>query len=133
MRRTKIVATIGPASRDPRVLERLVRAGVNVLRLNFSHGSHEEHAQVVKAARNIEARLGQPLALLQDLSGPKIRTGRVAGGEIELRDGARLAITTDESVEGTPELISTTGQSRSRVSASSARSWTGGRSGPTRA
>jgi pyruvate kinase len=108
MRRTKIVATIGPASRDPRVLERLVRAGVNVLRLNFSHGSHEEHAQVVKAARNIEARLGQPLALLQDLSGPKIRTGRVAGGEIELRNGARLAITTDESVEGTPELISTT-------------------------
>jgi pyruvate kinase len=108
MRRTKIVATIGPASRDPRVLERLVQAGVNVLRLNFSHGSHSEHAQVVKAAREIEARLGQPLALLQDLSGPKIRTGRVAGGEIELRDGARVAISTDVSVEGTPELISTT-------------------------
>ena len=108
MRRTKIVATIGPASRDPRVLERLVRAGVNVLRLNFSHGTHEEHARVVKTAREIETRLGQPLALLQDLSGPKIRTRRVAGGEIELRDGARVAITTDESVEGTPELISTT-------------------------
>jgi pyruvate kinase len=108
MRRTKIVATVGPASRDPRVLERLVRAGANVLRLNFSHGTHEEHAQVVEAAREIETRLGQPLALLQDLSGPKIRTGRVAGGEIELRDGARVAITTDESVEGTPELISTT-------------------------
>ena len=108
MRRTKIIATIGPASRDPTVLERLVRAGVNVLRLNFSHGTHEEHAQVVKAAREIETRLGQPLALLQDLSGPKIRTGRVAGGEIELRDGARVDITPDESVEGTPELISTT-------------------------
>ena len=108
MRRTKIVATIGPASRDRRVLEHLVEAGVNVLRLNFSHGTHEEHARVVKAAREIEAQLGQPLALLQDLSGPKIRTGRVAGGEIELRDGARVAITTDESVEGTPELISTT-------------------------
>ena len=82
MRRTKIVAPIGPASRDPRVLERLVRAGANVLRLNFSHGTHEGHAQVVRAAREIEARLGRPLALLQDLSGPKIRTGRVAGGEI---------------------------------------------------
>jgi len=79
-----------------------------VLRLNFSHGTHEEHAQVVRAAREIEARLGQPLALLQDLSGPKIRTGRVAGGEIDLRDGARVVITTDESVEGTPERIATT-------------------------
>ncbi len=108
MRRTKIVATIGPASRDPQVLEHLIRAGANVLRLNFSHGTHEEHAQVVRAAREIEARLGRPLALLQDLSGPKIRTGRMAGGEIKLRTGARVAITTDESVEGTPELVSTT-------------------------
>jgi pyruvate kinase len=108
MRRTKIVATIGPASRDPRVLERLIRAGVDVLRLNFSHGTHEEHAQVVRAAREIETRLGRPLALLQDLSGPKIRTGRMAGGEVELRAGERVAITTDESVVGTPELISTT-------------------------
>ncbi len=108
MRRTKIVATIGPASRDPRVLERLVRAGADVLRLNFSHGTYGEHAEVVRAAREIGARLGQPLALLQDLSGPKIRTGRVAGGEVEVRDGAHLTITTDESVEGTPELISTT-------------------------
>jgi pyruvate kinase len=107
MRRTKIVATIGPASRDPRVLERLIEAGANVLRLNFSHGTHGEHAEVMRAAREIAARRGQPLALLQDLSGPKIRVGPVAGGEIELRDGARVAITTDESVEGTPELIST--------------------------
>ena len=82
MRRPKIVATIGPASRERHVLERIIRAGANVLRLNFSHGTHEEHAQVVETARAIERRLGQPLALLQDLSGPKIRTGRVAGGEI---------------------------------------------------
>ena len=108
MRRTKIVATIGPASRERPVLERMVRAGVNVLRLNFSHGTYEEHARVIEIAREIETRLGQPLALLQDLSGPKIRTGRVAGGEIALRAGARIAITTDLSVEGTPELISTT-------------------------
>jgi len=108
MRRTKIVATIGPASRPPDVLERLVLAGVNVLRLNFSHGTHEEHLAVIRTARDIAARHHRPLALLQDLSGPKIRTGEVAGGEIHLRDGARVAITTDTKVVGTPELISTT-------------------------
>jgi pyruvate kinase len=107
MRRTKIVATIGPASREPAVLERLIRAGVNVVRLNFSHGEHEQHLAVIRSVREICARLGSPVALLQDLSGPKIRTGRVRGDGIELVDGARIEITTDESVEGTPELIST--------------------------
>jgi pyruvate kinase len=108
MRRTKIVATIGPASRSPAMLEKLVEAGVNVLRLNFSHGTHEEHFDVIGAAREIGARLHRPIALLQDLSGPKIRTGDIKGGEIELRDGAKLVITTDASVEGTADLISTT-------------------------
>ena len=108
MRRTKIVATIGPASRDPGVLERLIEAGANVVRLNFSHGAHEEHLAVIRAVREIAARLERSVALLQDLSGPKIRTGRVrGGGAIELQDGARLVITTDESVEGTAERIST--------------------------
>jgi pyruvate kinase len=108
MRRTKIVATIGPSSREPRILERLVEAGVDVLRLNFSHGEQAEHLEVMKTAREIAARRGQPIALLQDLSGPKIRTGKVRGGTpVELRDGARVTITTDETVEGTPELIST--------------------------
>ena len=60
------------------MLERLLRAGVDVLRLNFSHGSHEQHLAVMRAAREIAARLGRPLALLQDLSGPKIRTGQGA-------------------------------------------------------
>ena len=102
MRRTKIVATIGPASRDPAVLERLLEAGVDVVRLNFSHGEHEQHLQVMKAAREIAARDDRPLALLQDLSGPKIRTGKLRGGEpIELRAGAQITITTDETVEGT--------------------------------
>ena len=108
MRRPKIVATIGPASRSPEMLERLVRAGVDVVRLNFSHGTHEQHLEVIRSVRAISERLQRPVALLQDLSGPKIRTGKVRGGEIELRDGARLAITTDEAVEGTPELIATT-------------------------
>jgi pyruvate kinase len=108
MRRTKIVATIGPASRETKVLERVVQAGANVLRLNFSHGSHEDHLRIIHDAREVGARLHRPLALLQDLSGPKIRTGRVRGGEIEIATGTRIGITTDESVEGTPELISTT-------------------------
>ena len=108
MRRTKIVATIGPASRSPEMLERLIQAGVNVFRLNFSHGTHEEHFEVIRAARDIAARLHRPVALLQDLSGPKIRTGKVAGNGVELVKGARLAITTDTSIEGTAELISTT-------------------------
>jgi pyruvate kinase len=108
MRRTKIVATIGPASRSPEMLERLVQAGVNVFRLNFSHGTHEEHFEVIRAAREIGARLHRPIALLQDLSGPKIRTGNVAGNGVLLVKGARIAVTTDTSIEGTAELISTT-------------------------
>jgi pyruvate kinase len=109
MRRTKIVATIGPASRDPQVLEQLIRAGVNVCRLNFSHGSHDDHLAVIRAAREIAARLDVPLALLQDLSGPKIRTGRMKGDRpVELKDGGHVRITTDHAVEGTAELISTT-------------------------
>ncbi|MGE5125207.1 MAG: pyruvate kinase [Betaproteobacteria bacterium] len=108
MRRTKIVATVGPASRGPQMLERLAKAGVNVFRLNFSHGSHEQHLEVVRSAREIAQRLELPLALLQDLSGPKIRTGTVAGDAVELVRGARLTITTDLAVEGTPERISTT-------------------------
>jgi pyruvate kinase len=109
VRRTKIVATVGPASREPAVLARLIEAGVDVVRLNFSHGDHEQHRQVIVAAREIAVRAGRPIALLQDLSGPKIRTGRLRnGGPIELRAGERIVITTDETVEGRPGLISTT-------------------------
>ena len=108
MRRTKIVATIGPASRDPVILQKLIEAGVNVVRMNFSHGEHADHLQVMLAVRDIAERTGRSIALLQDLSGPKIRTGRVKDDAVELRDGATLAITIDESVEGTSELISTT-------------------------
>jgi pyruvate kinase len=108
MRRTKLVATIGPASSSPEVLERLLQAGADVLRLNFSHGTQEQHLQVIRAARASAARLDRPLALLQDLAGPKIRTGRMAGGQIELRRGARVTITTDIASEGTAERISTT-------------------------
>jgi hypothetical protein len=109
MRRTKIVATIGPASRERKVLESLAQAGVDVVRLNFSHGEHEQHLEVMQATREIAAHLGRPIALLQDLSGPKIRTGRLKDDKpVELRTGERVTITTDESIEGTAKLISTT-------------------------
>ncbi|HET8646871.1 MAG TPA: pyruvate kinase, partial [Vicinamibacteria bacterium] len=90
-------------------LAQLIAAGVDVVRLNFSHGDHEQHRQVIVSAREIAARAGRPIALLQDLSGPKIRTGKLRGGQpIELRNGERVLITTDETVEGHPGLISTT-------------------------
>src|SRR5262245_5586968 len=108
MRRTKIVATIGPASCRPDVLERLLRAGVNVVRQNFSHGEHEGHRQVVAAVRALAARTGEAIAILQDLAGPKIRIGKLeGGGPVELREGARVTISTDDVV-GTAERISTT-------------------------
>ena len=109
MRRTKIVATIGPASREPAVLERLARAGVDVVRLNFSHGDHPLHLEVIRRVREISSTVGRPIAILQDLSGPKIRTGRLTGGgPVELKRGRRIVITTDETIEGTAERISTT-------------------------
>ena len=77
--RTKIVATVGPASRGPEMLRRLAEAGVDVFRLNFSHGSHEEHAVTYEAIREVNRLLGRRIAILQDLCGPKIRLGAIAG------------------------------------------------------
>jgi pyruvate kinase len=109
MRRTKIVATVGPASRDPAVLERLILSGVDVVRLNFSHGEALQHIAVLKDVRAIAARHDRAVAVLQDLCGPKMRTGLLAGGgPVELRPGARVRITTDETILGTAERISTT-------------------------
>jgi len=93
LRKTKIVATIGPASSSSQMLEKLARAGMNVARLNFSHGSHEEQAKSVQAIRGVSARLGMPLAILQDLSGPKVRTGRLAKTEVWLEEGEDFSLT----------------------------------------
>src|SRR3954469_22689655 len=84
-RRTKIVATIGPASRDPEVLVRLVEAGMDVARLNFSHGTAEDHAEVAQRVREAAGRAGRNVAVLQDLPGPKLRIGPLAGGIAELK------------------------------------------------
>jgi len=87
MRRTKIVATIGPASRDPEVLVRMVEAGMDVARLNFSHGSAEEHAETADRVRAAAGRAGRQVAILQDLPGPKLRIGHLRDGLAELKVG----------------------------------------------
>ncbi|MDT3677844.1 MAG: pyruvate kinase [Burkholderiaceae bacterium] len=94
-RATKIVATLGPASSSPDVLERMLRAGVNVVRANFSHGTAEEHSAVVASVREIAARLGQSVGVLADLQGPKIRIGKFADGKIELEVGDRFVFDID--------------------------------------
>ncbi len=94
MPRTKIVCTIGPASRAPETLRRLADAGMDVARLNFSHGSHAEHAAVVAAVRAIAEQVGRPIAILQDLAGIKVRIGAVAGGAVSLQPGAAFTLTT---------------------------------------
>ena len=90
MRRTKIVATIGPASRDPEVLVRLVEAGMDVARLNFSHGTAEEHADTARLVRDAAGRAGRQVAILQDLPGPKLRIGPLADDIAELKPGDHL-------------------------------------------
>jgi pyruvate kinase len=91
-RRVKIVCTIGPASDSEDTLVQLITAGMDVARLNFSHGSHEEHARRFRAVRNASARCGRPVAILQDLCGPKIRVGRVPGGPRPVPTGDELVL-----------------------------------------
>lgn len=93
-RRTKIVATLGPASGSAEMIEQLVGAGVNVFRQNMSHGSHEDHRRLYGLVRAAAEKLGQPIAILADLCGPKIRAGRFEGGRIELVDGEQVTVTT---------------------------------------
>ena len=100
MRRTKIVCTIGPASSRPETLDRLVAAGMDVARLNFSHGTHAEHAEVIQAIRAGETRWGRPVTILQDLQGPKVRLGTFVGGQASLVTGEEFTLTA-RSVKGT--------------------------------
>jgi pyruvate kinase len=101
-RRTKIVATIGPATRSVETIAELLGAGVDVLRLNFSHGSRSEHADNVAMARQAAERVGREVGLLGDLPGPKLRIDEVAGGVIELGTGTTVTLTTQEEV-GAPD------------------------------
>ncbi|MBA3640083.1 MAG: pyruvate kinase [Acidobacteria bacterium] len=107
MRRTKIVATLGPASSSPEMIERLIDSGVSVFRLNFSHGNHEAHAEVYHRVRAAAATARSIVAVMQDLSGPKIRTTALAGGTpITLADGSELRIRGGEDTGG-PGLVFT--------------------------
>ncbi|MGZ3772318.1 MAG: pyruvate kinase [Pseudobdellovibrionaceae bacterium] len=103
-RRAKIVATIGPATRDEKNLEQAIKAGMNVARLNFSHGSHEDHLKVIRSLRKLSSDLRAPVAILQDLQGPKIRVGKFENGSIELKPEEKVIITT-AAVVGRPGLI----------------------------
>jgi pyruvate kinase len=110
MRRTKIVCTIGPATRSEERLEQLMRAGMNVARVNFSHGTYDEHALIIERVRSVSARLDCPIAILLDLQGPKIRTGSLQDGQaVMLNDGAEVTITT-HPVIGNAQIIATTYQ-----------------------
>jgi pyruvate kinase len=91
--RTKIVCTIGPASGSPEALARLAAAGMDVARLNFSHGTHSEHAAVIAAVRDVAERAGRPIAILQDLAGIKLRIGEIAGGAVALAAGEAFTLT----------------------------------------
>ena len=91
--KTKIVCTIGPVSRDPEILEQLMDAGMDVCRLNFSHGTHAEHAELVAAIRKVAGEKDRHIAILQDLAGPKIRTGDLRDGPVQLVPGAKIILT----------------------------------------
>ena len=95
MRRTKIVCTIGPSSSSTEALSRLIDAGMDVARLNFSHGSHEDHANVIANIRSLSKEKGRPIALLQDLSGPKVRVGIVPDDGVHLERGGEVVLTLD--------------------------------------
>jgi pyruvate kinase len=104
-RRTKIVCTIGPASESADVVEKLILAGMNVARLNFSHGSHQDQARRIGAVRDAAARLSTPVAILQDLPGPKIRTGRLKSKAVTLKEGSTFVLTT-RHVDGDEHSVS---------------------------
>jgi pyruvate kinase len=108
MRRTKIVATIGPASRDPETLIRMVEAGLDVARLNFSHGDRDVHAENADRVRAAAATVGRPVAILQDLPGPKLRVGVMANDIAELKPGERLILVCGSTEPGNDERMSVT-------------------------
>jgi pyruvate kinase len=99
MRRTKIVATIGPASREPETLARMMQAGMDVARLNYSHGSLDEHAETVTRVRDAANRTGRPVAILQDLPGPKLRIGPLRDDLVELTPGEPLTLVCGDGEE----------------------------------
>jgi pyruvate kinase len=104
-RRTKVVCTLGPATSSPAVMERLIKAGMNVARLNLSHGTYKEHTERIQTLRKLTQGLATPIAILLDLPGPKYRTGKLKDGQATLKKGAQVILTTRQT-EGDAEVIS---------------------------
>jgi pyruvate kinase len=100
MRKAKIICTMGPASRDEPTLSRLVEAGMDVARLNFSHGTHDDHLRAIANVRKAAENAGRPVGLLLDLQGPKIRVGKIEGGRVMLEAGSEVTITVDGGAPG---------------------------------
>lgn len=105
-RRTKIIATIGPASANEKVLTGLMLSGVNIFRLNMSHGDHEEHRAAFELIQGVSRKLGVPMAVLADLCGPKIRTGRFRGDGMQLIEGSRVTVSTSAAEGGDGIIVS---------------------------
>nr|MCR5292506.1 pyruvate kinase [Eubacterium sp.] len=105
MRKTKIVCTIGPASESEEMLKKLCLAGMNVARLNFSHGTHEEHLKRIETIKKVRAELELPIAIMLDTKGPEYRIGTFENGKIELSEGDSFTFTVDKT-EGTQEKVS---------------------------
>lgn len=105
MRKTKIICTIGPASEHEDVLTRMIKAGMDVARLNFSHGSHEEHQGKIDLIKKVRQKLHMPIAIMLDTKGPEYRIKTFENGKIELKDGDTFTLTTDDIV-GNQERVS---------------------------
>ena len=105
MKSTKIICTIGPASQDKEILKQLILSGMNIARINFSHGDHDFHLKTIKNIREISKKLGLYLGILCDLQGPKIRIGNLKEESIELIKGKELILTTDKVI-GDSKIIS---------------------------
>jgi len=105
LRRTKIVATLGPASNTPEIIRQLISAGMDVARLNFSHGSYQEHAARITILRNLSAELGTPITIMQDLQGPKIRVGKLPGGERTIATGEIIFLVPEPEYTNQPNAI----------------------------
>lgn len=106
-KKTKIVCTIGPASEDENILKKMINGGMNVMRLNFSHGSHEEHAKKIATLRKVSSEIKEPVAIMLDTKGPEIRTHEFVGGQTTFKGGQVVRIKADE-IEGTSDCFSIT-------------------------
>ena len=107
IKKTKIVCTIGPASSDPAIMEEMIREGMDVARLNFSHGDHQGHGEKITQLKRLSEKVGRPVAILQDLGGGKVRVGEIEGGTIVLEAGATITLTTKHTT-GNAQKISVT-------------------------